>query len=164
MKVQSFTNYSFLLIESREEIRRGLHSYLSTNNIPKELCHVLHFDFPGTLTNQYYMNTQSTSSSVITSRQILVFFDYYLNRQFYTESLNIPCIRLSLYSLQNLPTNMQYGLPAKSGLLLAIRLILKLLLKPSGVAEVKIYTDKYNRFIKNFNICLPKYGTQPTLL
>lgn len=129
-RVQSYTNYSLLLVDSRPTIRRAIEHYLANNNIPKTRCQLLNFDFPGTLTNQYYMNTQSNTTSIITPRQIIVFFDYYLNKQFYTESLLLPSVRFSLYSLQNLPTNMQYGLPAKTGLLCAIRLLLKLLLKP----------------------------------
>lgn len=154
-KIQTYTNYSFLLIESRESIRAAIQSYLSLNNVPAGYCHVLNFDFPGTLTNQYYMSTQSSSSTIITSKQIMVFFDYFLNRQFYTESLIIPCVRLSLYSLHNLPINMQYGLPAKSGLLIAIRLLLKLLLKPVALCELQVQASAYHRLVKGVPITLP---------
>lgn len=160
-RVQSYTNYSVLLVDSRPTIQTAIENYLSLNNIPKSKCHVLHFDFPGTLTNQYYMSTQSKASSLLSSRQIIVFFDYFLNKQFYTESLIVPSIRLSLYSLQNLPTNMQYGLPSKTGLLLAIRLLLKLLLKP--LSNSHIQPEQYTNLISNFQKNLPHITIKSSL-
>jgi len=160
-RVQSYTNYSILLVDSRPIVQEAIEHYLVLNNIPKSVCHVLHFDFPGTLTNQYYLAAQSQASSLIMPRQIMVFFDYFLNKQFYAESLIVPSIRFSLYSLHNLPINMQYGLPSKSGLLLAIRLLLKLLLR-SVVNTASVRTDHYRALITPFQKQLPSYLKQRT--
>lgn len=73
----------------------------------------------------------------------------------------IPSIRLSLYSLQNLPVNMQYGLPAKTGLLLAIRLLLKLLLKPFFNLQLK--SDQYKTFVQDFQKSLPHFSSRHKL-
>ena len=129
-KIQGYNKYSFVIVESRPHIRQAIELYLRTKGIPKNVCHLLNFEFPGTLTNQYYLNTQSPTSDILVSKQIFVFFDYFLNKQFYLESLIVPSVRFSLYSLHNLPINLQYGLPARSGILLAIKLLLKLLLRP----------------------------------
>lgn len=166
-KVQSYQTYSIVLVDSRHHIREAISLYLEDNYIPKSICQLLQYDYPGSVTNQYYMNTQSKTQGSLITRQIIVFFDYFLNKQFYNESIKIPSVRFSLYSLHNIPNQAQYNLPSKSGVLLAIRLLLKLLLQPfisTQLPSTSVHNNKellvtFTTGLPVFNALKPKKAT-----